>query len=80
MNDESDWVIVLIPHPVVRSGQYLLRRADRAPRILTSAAPATWWMSGGSWCDAVLTDTPNGTICREGGVASNWVWWDLLPA
>ena len=78
-----DWVIVIVS--IVLSfapAIYLMRRAGSSTtEFFTSGRAAPWWLIGGSMVATTFsTDTPNlvTNLVREGGVASNWVWWAFL--
>jgi Na+/proline symporter len=61
---------------------YLARRAGvSTTEFFTSGRAAPWWLIGVSMVATTFsTDTPNlvTNLVREGGVASNWVWWAFL--
>ena len=60
----------------------LMRRAGASTaEFFTSGRAAPWWLIGVSMVATTFsTDTPNlvTNLVREGGVASNWVWWAFL--
>ncbi len=78
-----DWVIVVVS--IVLSfvpALLLARRAGSSTtEFFTSGRAAPWWLVGVSMVATTFsTDTPNlvTNLVREGGVASNWVWWAFL--
>ena len=78
-----DWVIVVVS--IVLSfvpAVLLARRAGSSTtEFFTSGRAAPWWLVGVSMVATTFsTDTPNlvTNLVREGGVASNWVWWAFL--
>ncbi len=78
-----DWVIVIISIALsFAPAIYLMRRAGSSTtEFFTSGRAAPWWLIGGSMVATTFsTDTPNlvTNLVREGGVASNWVWWAFL--
>lgn len=78
-----DWVIVLASIALsFAPAIYLMRRAGSSTtEFFTSGRAAPWWLIGGSMVATTFsTDTPNlvTNLVREGGVASNWVWWAFL--
>src|SRR5918997_1332581 len=57
------------------------RAGSSTAEFFTSGRAAPWWLVGGSMVATTFsTDTPNlvTNLVREGGVASNWVWWAFL--
>ncbi len=78
-----DWTIVAVS--IVASfipALWMARRAGRSTaEFFTSGRAAPWWLIGVSMVATTFsTDTPNlvTNLVREGGVASNWVWWAFL--
>lgn len=78
-----DWAIVLLSIVVsFAPAVWLMRRAGSSTtEFFTSGRAAPWWLIGVSMVATTFsTDTPNlvTNLVREGGVASNWVWWAFL--
>ena len=78
-----DWTIVLLSIVVsFIPAIWLMRRAGSSTtEFFTSGRAAPWWLIGVSMVATTFsTDTPNlvTNLVREGGVASNWVWWAFL--
>ena len=78
-----DWLIVAISIVVsFIPSLWMARRAGRSTaEFFTSGRAAPWWLIGVSMVATTFsTDTPNlvTNLVREGGVASNWVWWAFL--
>ena len=78
-----DWIIVLVSIVVsFIPAVWMMRRAGRdTAEFFTSGRAAPWWLIGVSMVATTFsTDTPNlvTNLVREGGVASNWVWWAFL--
>ena len=78
-----DWIIVFVS--IVGSfipALWMARRAGRSTaEFFTSGRAAPWWLIGVSMVATTFsTDTPNlvANLVRDGGVASNWVWWAFL--
>jgi SSS family solute:Na+ symporter len=78
-----DWTIVVASLLVsFAPAVYFSRRAGLSTtEFFTSGRSAPWWLIGVSMVATTFsTDTPNlvTNLVREGGVASNWVWWAFL--
>ena len=78
-----DWVIVLLSIVLSFAPAVLLaRRAGTSTaEFFTSGRAAPWWLIGVSMVATTFsTDTPNlvTNLVRDGGIASNWVWWAFL--
>ncbi len=78
-----DWAIVFVSIAVsFVPALWMMRRAGRnTAEFFTSGRAAPWWLVGVSMVATTFsTDTPNlvTNLVREGGVASNWVWWAFL--
>lgn len=78
-----DWTIVVIALGLsFVPALLLMRRAGSSTsEFFTSGRSAPWWLIGISMVATTFsTDTPNlvTNLVREGGVASNWVWWAFL--
>lgn len=78
-----DWVIVIgILALTFVPAAYMARRAGaNTTEFFTSGRAAPWWLVGVSMVATTFsTDTPNlvTNLVREGGIASNWVWWAFL--
>ncbi len=78
-----DWFIVILSIVVsFIPALVLARRAGSSTaEFFTSGRAAPWWLIGVSMVATTFsTDTPNlvTNLVREGGVASNWVWWSFL--
>ena len=78
-----DWAIVVVALGLsFVPALLLMRRAGSSTsEFFTSGRSAPWWLIGISMVATTFsTDTPNlvTNLVREGGVASNWVWWAFL--
>ena len=78
-----DWQIVAISMVLsFLPALWLARRAGSSTaEFFTSGRAAPWWLIGVSMVATTFsTDTPNlvTNLVREGGIASNWVWWAFL--
>jgi SSS family solute:Na+ symporter len=78
-----DWAIVFASIVVSFIPALLLmnRAGSSTAEFFTSGRAAPWWLIGVSMVATTFsTDTPNlvTNLVREGGVASNWVWWAFL--
>jgi Na+/proline symporter len=78
-----DWAIVFLSLAIsFVPALWMMRRAGRnTAEFFTSGRAAPWWLVGVSMVATTFsTDTPNlvTNLVREGGVASNWVWWAFL--
>src|SRR5574339_1117617 len=78
-----DWLIVVVSLVVSFIPAVLLARraGSSTAEFFTSGRAAPWWLVGVSMVATTFsTDTPNlvTNLVREGGVASNWVWWAFL--
>jgi Na+/proline symporter len=78
-----DWAIVFVSIAVsFVPALWMMRRAGRnTTEFFTSGRAAPWWLVGVSMVATTFsTDTPNlvTNLVREGGIASNWVWWAFL--
>ncbi len=78
-----DWTIVVLSLAVTLTPALLMARraGSSAAEFFTSGRAAPWWLVGVSMVATTFsTDTPNlvTNLVREGGVASNWVWWAFL--
>ncbi|HUF28568.1 MAG TPA: sodium:solute symporter family protein [Gemmatimonadaceae bacterium] len=78
-----DWIIIVAAVALSFLPALLLaRRAGRSTaEFFTSGRAAPWWLIGVSMVATTFsTDTPNlvANLVREGGVASNWLWWAFL--
>ena len=78
-----DWLIVVASIVVSFLPAVLLARraGSSTAEFFTSGRAAPWWLLGVSMVATTFsTDTPNlvTNLVREGGVASNWVWWAFL--
>ena len=78
-----DWAIVIVALGLsFVPALLLMRRAGSSTsEFFTSGRSAPWWLIGISMVATTFsTDTPNlvTNLVREGGVASNWVWWAFL--
>jgi Na+/proline symporter len=78
-----DWAIVFLSIAIsFVPALWMMRRAGRnTAEFFTSGRAAPWWLVGVSMVATTFsTDTPNlvTNLVREGGVASNWVWWAFL--
>jgi Na+/proline symporter len=78
-----DWAIVAASLMVsFAPALWMMRRAGSSTaEFFTSGRAAPWWLIGVSMVATTFsTDTPNlvTNLVREGGVASNWVWWAFL--
>lgn len=79
-----DWLIVVVSLAVsFAPAVWMARRAGRSTaEFFASGQSAPWWLIGVSMVATTFsTDTPNlvTDLVRQGGVASNWVWWAFLP-
>jgi Na+/proline symporter len=79
-----DWLIVVVSLAVAFApAVWMARRAGRSTaEFFASGQSAPWWLVGVSMVATTFsTDTPNlvTDLVRQGGVASNWVWWAFLP-
>ena len=78
-----DWTIVILSIVVsfVPAVLMMRRAGSSTTEFFTSGRAAPWWLIGVSMVATTFsTDTPNlvTNLVREGGVASNWVWWAFL--
>ena len=78
-----DWVIVVVSLVLSFIPAVLMARraGSSTTEFFTSGRAAPWWLVGVSMVATTFsTDTPNlvTNLVREGGVASNWVWWAFL--
>jgi Na+/proline symporter len=78
-----DWVIVAISIVIsFLPAVWLARRAGSSTdEFFGSGRAAPWWLIGVSMVATTFsTDTPNlvTSLVREGGIASNWLWWAFL--
>ena len=78
-----DWVIVAVSIVIsFLPAVWLARRAGSSTaEFFTSGRAAPWWLIGVSMVATTFsTDTPNlvTSLVREGGIASNWLWWAFL--
>ena len=78
-----DWAIVVIALGLsfVPALLMMRRAGSSTSEFFTSGRSAPWWLIGISMVATTFsTDTPNlvTNLVREGGVASNWVWWAFL--
>jgi Na+/proline symporter len=78
-----DWIIVVVAITISFVPAILLakRAGTSTAEFFTSGRAAPWWLVGVSMVATTFsTDTPNlvTNLVREGGVASNWVWWAFL--
>lgn len=79
-----DWLIVVVSLAIsFAPAVWMARRAGRSTaEFFASGQSAPWWLIGVSMVATTFsTDTPNlvTDLVRQGGVASNWVWWAFLP-
>jgi solute:Na+ symporter, SSS family len=78
-----DWAIVVCSLVVtfVPAAWFARRAGSNTAEFFASGRAAPWWLIGVSMVATTFsTDTPNlvTNLVREGGVASNWVWWAFL--
>jgi len=78
-----DWTIVIATLGISFLPAVLLARraGSSTAEFFTSGRAAPWWLIGVSMVATTFsTDTPNlvTNLVREGGIASNWVWWAFL--
>jgi Na+/proline symporter len=78
-----DWIIVGASIAIsFLPALWMARRAGaNTAEFFTSGRAAPWWLIGVSMVATTFsTDTPNlvTNLVREGGIASNWVWWAFL--
>lgn len=78
-----DWTIVIASLAISFLPAVLLARraGSSTAEFFTSGRAAPWWLVGVSMVATTFsTDTPNlvTNLVREGGIASNWVWWAFL--
>jgi Na+/proline symporter len=78
-----DWIIVVLSIAISFVPAILLakRAGTSTTEFFTSGRAAPWWLVGVSMVATTFsTDTPNlvTNLVRDGGVASNWVWWAFL--
>src|SRR5512139_3595098 len=78
-----DWIIVIVSVAVcfLPALLYARRAGANTAEFFTSGRAAPWWLIGVSMVATTFsTDTPNlvTNLVREGGIASNWVWWAFL--